>query len=103
MPALRYGEGAPVFEVVAGKLTDAGEYILETPPGTPITEKQALKVAQKQPQLFRMRVRPGIRPLEAAFGTLPAGPAPEVPAEFVSTISCRARPKGAMMYLPFEC
>jgi hypothetical protein len=102
-PAGRYGEPAPEFQVVAGKLTDAGEFILETPPGTPITEKDALKIARKQPKLFRMAVRPIAAPVAGEFRALGAGPAPTVPPEFVSAIRCPQRPKGAMMYLPFEC
>jgi hypothetical protein len=102
-PARRYGDPAPEFEVVAGKLTDAGEFILETPPGTPITEKEALKIAQKQPQLYRIGVRRIAKPVPEGFRALAAGPAPSVPPEFVSAIRCPARPKGAMMYLPFDC
>lgn len=102
-PALRYGETAPSFEVVAGRLTDAGEFILEAAPNSPITEESALKVARKNPRWFRIGVRPIAEPVPAAFSGLAAGPAPDVPAEFVSAIQCPKRPKGAMMYLPFTC
>lgn len=102
-PALRYGEPAPSFEVVAGKLTDAGEFILEAAPNSPITESSALKTARKNPRWFRMAVRPIAQPIPAAFQGLAAGPPVDVPPGFVSNIQCPRRPKGAMMYLPFTC
>ena len=102
-PALRYGETAPSFEVVAGRLTDAGEFILEASPNSAITEESALKVARKNPRWFRIGVRPIAEPIPAAFRGLAAGPAPDVPPDFVSAIQCPKRPKGAMMYLPFTC
>ena len=102
-PALRYGEPSPSFEVVAGKLTDAGEFILEAAPDSPITEGDALKVARKNPRWFRIGVRPIAQPVPAAFQGMAAGPAVDVPAGFASNIRCPQRPKGAMMYLPFTC
>ena len=102
-PARRYGPVAPSFEVAAGKLTDAGEFILEAAPGSPITEESALKFAQKNPAAFRVGVRPIAAPLPREFATFAAGPATDVPPEFVSLITCPARPKGAMMYIPFTC
>lgn len=102
-PALRYGEPAPSFEVVPGKLTDAGEFILEAAPNSPITEDDALKTVRKNPRWFRIGVRPIAQPIPAAFAALGAGPSVEVPPEFLSNIRCPRRPKGAMMYLPFTC
>ncbi|HEX8379282.1 MAG TPA: hypothetical protein VF619_01885 [Allosphingosinicella sp.] len=102
-PALRYGEPSPSFEVVAGKLTDAGEFILEAAPNSPITEGDALKVARKNPRWFRIAVRPIAQPVPAAFQRMAAGPPVEVPPGFASNIQCPRRPKGAMMYLPFTC
>lgn len=102
-PALRYGEPSPSFEVAAGKLTDAGEFILEAAPNSPITEGDALKIARKNPRWFRIGVRPIAQPVPAAFQALPPGPRVDVPPEFVSNIHCPRRPKGAMMYLPFTC
>lgn len=102
-PTERYESEAPVFEVRAGQLTDAGEFILEGPPGTPIGEGIGVREGIRNPLSFRIRVRAAADPVPAAFAALPPGPALEVPAGFASTISCRARPEGAMMYLPFEC
>lgn len=102
-PAQRYGPIAPSFEVVEGKLTDAGEFILEAAAGSPITEDSALKFAQKNPTAFRVGVRPIAAAVPGEFATLTAGPATDVPPEFVSLITCQARPKGAMMYIPFTC
>lgn len=103
MPARRYSEQqVPIFEIAAGKLSDAGEFILEASPGAPISEQSAFRHGQKQPGDFHVRVRP--LPAQAVgFASLPAGPAVEVPETFVSRITCRQRPQGAMMYLPFSC
>jgi hypothetical protein len=104
MPARRYdGEMVPGFEVRDGQLTDAGEFILEADPAAPIGEGTALRHAQRESGEFDVRVRPLAVPPADGFQSLPAGPKVEVPAGFVSKISCRARPKGAMMYLPFQC
>jgi hypothetical protein len=102
-PAQRYDPPSPSFEVVAGKLTDAGEFILEASPNSPITEGGALKIVRKNPRWFRMAVRPIASPIADGFKALPAGPAVDVPPSFVSNIQCARRPKGAMMYLPFTC
>ena len=103
MPTARYGQDAPSFDVVAGKLTDAGEFILEAPSGTPMGEDTAVDFAIKNPMAFQMRVRPSTIPVPAEFRTMPGGPAVSVDAAFQSMIRCPSRPKGAMMYLPFEC
>jgi hypothetical protein len=104
MPARRYdGDLVPSFEVRAGQLTDAGEFILEADPKAPIAEGTALRHAQREHGDFDVRVRPSALPVPEGFRSLAAGPKIEVPAAFVSQISCRTRPKGAMMYLPFKC
>jgi len=102
-PTERYEDETPVFEVKEGHLTDAGEFILEAPVGTDIGEGTGVREAQKNPYTFRIRLRPSAQPLPKAFASMPAGPAIEVPDRFRSSIQCRVRPKGAMMYLPFEC
>lgn len=102
-PAFRYGDPAPVFEVEEGKLTDAGEFILEAPAGTPIDEDSALKYAQRSGPSFMVRVRPIAAAVPKEFQSLEAGPAPVVPETFRSNISCAKRPPGAMMYIPFDC
>ena len=102
-PTERYEGDTPSFEVKAGHLTDAGEFILEAPPGTPIGEGTGVREGIRNPQTFRIRVRGTADPVPNAFAALPPGPATEVPVGFGSSIRCRARPQGAMMYLPFEC
>jgi hypothetical protein len=103
MPARRYEGEVPSFEVVAGKFTDAGEFILEARPDAPISEEAALKFLMRDHRAFEIRVRPMAAPRVSAFARLAAGPEPSVPAGFESQIRCRQRPKGAMMYLPFSC
>lgn len=99
-----YYEGdVPRFEVASGKLTDAGEFILEAPPGSPISDENALDFAWKNPRLFKVRARPIAQPLPSRFTALPAGPQATVPTEYQSQISCTRRPKGASLYLPFTC
>ena len=102
-PTQRYVFDTPTFEVKAGHLTDAGEFILEAPPGTQIGEGTGVREGIRNPTAFSIRVRAIADPVPSAFASLPLGPATEVPAGFGSSIRCRARPEGAMMYLPFEC
>ena len=102
-PTQRYGSEVPVFEVRAGQLTDAGEFILEAPAGSQIGEGTGVVEAQRNPLTFRIRTRPATAPIPAGFAALPSGPALDVPPSFASTIRCRVRPEGAMMYLPFDC
>ena len=102
-PTERYETEVPVFEVRAGHLTDAGEFILEAPAGSQIGEGTGVVEAQRNPLTFRIRTRPGVAPIPTGFAALPSGPALEVPPSFASNIRCRARPEGAMMYLPFDC
>ena len=103
MPARRYEGEVPSFEVETGKLTEAGELILEAHPDAPISEEAALKFLMRDHRAFEIRVRPSANPRPAAFAKAAAGPAPIVPTFFQSRITCRQRPKGAMMYLPFTC
>lgn len=103
MPARRYQGEVPAFEVAPGQLTEAGEFILEARPGAPIAEKGALEFLMNDHRAFEIRVRPTALPRPASFAKAVAGPPPIVPAGFESRISCRQRPKGAMMYLPFDC
>ncbi|MBV8686651.1 MAG: hypothetical protein JOZ90_12155 [Alphaproteobacteria bacterium] len=102
-PARRYGSEGPVIEVAAGRVTDAGEFIVEAAPGSPITEKAGSDFADHNPGAFDMRLRPSTVPLPAAFAGLPAGPQVAVPPGFASNVKCLRRPKGATLYVPFDC
>jgi len=103
MPTARYGEDAPVFEVRTGSLTEAGEFILEAPLSLSIGEGTAVKAAMKDPESFVLKVRQRSGPRPTAFASLPAGPALIAAPDYISSIRCVQRPKGAMMYLPFDC
>lgn len=103
MPARRYEGDVPSFEVRPGELTEAGEFILEARPDAPIAEGGALDFLQRDHRAFEIRVRPTALPRPAGLAKVVVGPAPIVPPGFVSQISCRQRPKGAMMYIPFAC
>ena len=104
MPARGYDEpDLPAFEVVAGQLTDAGEFILEAGGNAPISEQEAFNHLQHNHRDFQIRVRHSLDPRPASFATLAAGPPITVPKHFESRIVCRTRPQGAMMYLPFNC
>ena len=102
-PASRYTGPTPTFQVVAGQLTDAGEFILEAAPDSPMTEGEADSFAQNSPWAFNVRVRASNVPAPASFSSMGSGPAPFIPHGFESAITCAKRPKGAMMYLPFQC
>lgn len=101
--AAYYDGEVPIFEVAPGRLTDAGEFILEAPAPSPMTEDNAMDFAARNPRLFKIRVRPIAQPAGDGFRTLAAGPAPIVPDYYTSQISCPKRPKGASLYLPFTC
>lgn len=103
MPARRYDGEVPAFEVETGTLTNAGEFILEARPDTPISEEAAMKFLLRDHRAFEIRVRPTAVPAPASFRGVSAGPQPSVPDSFISRITCRKRPDGAMMYLPFAC
>lgn len=103
MPARRYEGEVPSFGVAAGRLTEAGEFILEARPDAPIAEKKALQFLQRDHRAFEIRVRATTVPRTEAFKQVAAGPEPSVPAGYKSKITCRKRPQGAMMYLPFSC
>ena len=103
-PARSYDGGeVPSFEVISGSLTDAGEFILEADPNSPISEEDALRHLQKNHRAYDVRIRRIAEAVPVAFSALGKGPQAIVPTEFVSKISCRHRPEGAMMYLPFQC
>lgn len=101
--AARYGVGAPEFEVISGRMTNVGDVILEAAPGSPIDEETAFDFMRANARSFQIRVQPPAQALPEAFAGLSGGPAPVVPPEFVSNISCTKRPKGAMLYFPFAC
>ncbi len=101
--AARYGMDAPEFEVVAGKVTDIGDVILEATEGSPIDEANAFAFMQRNARAFQIRFQPAARPLPDGFAAAMTGPPPVVAPEFRSKISCAKRPKGAALYFPFTC
>lgn len=99
LPTARYSLPAPSFTIEPGKLTDAGEFVLEYPKGA--TSGQIVR-DQAQAQI-RWRGLP-FR-VVGAFSKMPAGPAPTIPAKFLSNIHCDTLHTGFLKpeLLPFEC
>ena len=105
-PTGRYGEPSPAFAVVAGALTDAGEYVLELPLGSKLGERISSREAIERNLKAAIRWRPIAAPLLTTFVSVTAGPSPSVPAEFRSNLRCEIKPKdatGMMLFYPFEC
>ncbi len=95
LPTRRYDGDVAAFTVEAGKLTLAGEYILEYPRGSIEVDDSRAEV----------RWRPMPSPVPQAFANMPTGPAPETPARFRSNVHCDSLHTGFVKpdLLPFEC
>jgi hypothetical protein len=95
LPTRRYAGAVPSFTVEAGKITRAGEYILEYP-------REKIEVDDS---LAQIRWRPFVYPLVNGFAGLDSGPAPETPQAFESKVHCDTLRTGFMKpdLLPFEC
>ena len=95
-----YASGEPVFEVAAGQMTTAGDFIVEytgpiPPAGTSLFDVDA------EPHQWQLRWREGEQTLQG-FETLTLN-RPSVPEEWRSRITCNRRPEGVTLYIPFAC
>lgn len=99
LPTARYTAPAPSFVVEAGKLTDAGEFVLEYPKGA-VTGQIVRDPAQAQIRWRGLPFR-----VVGAFAKMPPGPGPVIPAKFLSNIHCDTLHTGFLkpVLLPFEC
>jgi hypothetical protein len=95
-----YASGEPVFEVAAGQMTTAGDFIVEytgpiPPAGTSLFDVDA------EPHQWQLRWREGEQALQG-FEMLTLN-RPSVPEEWRSRITCNRRPEGVTLYIPFAC
>jgi len=100
-PTARYGGEVPAFEIEAGKLTNAGEFMLEWPVQTGFSINTVLM----EPQAAKIRWKPVPQSAAKKLASLPKGQKPTIPEEFRSNIKCKNLKMGFIKPLiyPFEC
>lgn len=95
-----FSKGEALFEVEAGKLTSAGDFIIEYTGPKPDTGVSLFDV-KDTPVDWGLRWRVGTaRP--TGFENLDRLD-PTVPQAMHSRITCDARPQGVSLYIPFDC
>lgn len=99
LPTHRYEGDVPTFLVEAGKLTNAGEFVLEFEPGP------SAGTLNVDPSVGRIRWKPISTGVPAQFSQLPRAALPEIPEAYRSRISCENPPGGLIKrtVLPFTC
>ncbi len=105
-PTGRYDGQSVEFDVAAGKLTDAGEFILELPSTVDVGGAVSYKQAYKEMTKSSIRWRKIAIPVPAGFANLELTAPPSVPPVFVSAITCETKPagsKGMSLFYPFKC
>ena len=95
-PTGYYRQSSPIVEVVAGQLTEGGDFIVEYN-----GEIHGANVDPAQGYDLRWRALSPIT--DAAFASLQRTPPVEAAEPFVSRIRCNARPAGISLYIPREC
>lgn len=106
MPTRHCGEGSIEFSVVAGQLTDAGEFILELPREIDLGGLAGYREGAQAMRTAAIRWRKTAAATPAAFSVMTAGPPPAVASSFASNVSCETKPagtKGQMLFYPFAC
>ncbi len=101
LPTGHYKSPAPTFDVKDGGFTEAGDFILEYTGPRPMTEIDGIGAVDALDADIRWLALASAKP--AAFASLADAGAPTIPATFRSRITCAARPKGVMLYIPFVC
>jgi len=102
LPTEAYVSGSPAFEVSHGTLTDAGDFVIEYTKEVDL-DKFDLFDDRFSDEGYGVRwraIKDGVRP---EFASLPVGPVPAVPPQFLSRIECEQRPKGKLVQFPFRC
>lgn len=100
-PTGHYKAPAPTFEVKEGGFTEAGDFILEYSGPRPMAEIDGIGEVDALDADIRWLPIASAKP--AAFASLADAGAPMIPDGFKSRITCAARPKGVMLYIPFAC
>lgn len=103
-PTGHYGASPTLLVVEPGKLSDAGDFVVEYA-GTITDPRANVFEERKGPTNFALRRRPTstAAATATAFDSLPRTPLPEVPEDFRSRITCESRPAGTLLYIPFAC
>jgi hypothetical protein len=101
LPTGYYKSPAPTFEVKDGSFADVGDFILEYTGPRPMGE--IIGIAEVDEHRSDIRWKPITAPKPAAFASLADTGPPTIPALFQSRITCKTRPKGVMLYIPFTC
>jgi len=95
-----YPAGRPVFEVFAGQMTAAGDFIVEYTGPIPQAGTSLFDVDAK-PNQWQLRWREGEHAMQG-FETLTLN-RPSVADEWRSRITCNRRPQAITLYIPFTC
>lgn len=103
VPTGRYDDSFVEFEVVSGKLTDAGEFVLELPPNIDVGGKVSFSEAYREMNSAQIRWRKISALLSPQFSQMAVADFPIVPDSLKSNISCENKPKGMEMFYPFTC
>ena len=102
LPTEAYTAGSPSFEVAHGAVTDAGDFVIEYTRDVDLDSFDLFddRYSDEGYGVRWRAIKGGLRP---EFAALPAGPSPEVPAQFRSRIECEQRPKSKKIQFPFRC
>jgi hypothetical protein len=102
LPTGHYGAGSPTFEVASGKLTDAGDFVIEYVREADL-DNFDLFSERFSVEGYGIRWRPIKALVSPDFAGIGVGVEPIVPAEFHSRIECDERPKNKSVQFPFKC
>jgi len=102
MPTARYATGSPTFEVASNTVTDWGDFIIEYAKVVDL-DNFDLFSDRFSDDGYEIRWRAIKTAIQPTFASLPAGPAPVVPVNFLSRIECEQRPKSKTVQFPFRC
>lgn len=103
LPTGAYSAPSPVFTVVSGQLTDAGDFIVER---EDLPAEKGVNVFSATTETARWQALwlPSNTPPHPNFSDLPVTEnGLEIPSNFKSRISCKSRPAGIQLYIPFAC
>lgn len=95
-----YSSQTQAFEVRAGELTRAGDFIIEFTGQKPEPGVSLFDI-EDQPYEWALRWRPAHETVSGFTGM--AASESEMPQAMRSRITCNARPAGVMLYIPFNC
>ena len=101
-PTGYYRRSNPLLLVEVGKLSEAGDFIMEYN-GTITDPRMNVMSQRKESTGYDLRWRAMAPETSPAFAGLSRTAEAVVPEEFKSRIRCDSRPAGVSLYIPFEC